>query len=248
MKNSNHFKILSFLLSTAYFLSACGGTLPQSTTSVKASNGQANLVAFTGIVEAMNGSQWTVSGQQMTVDQQASLDPNITVGDRVRVEASVSAEGTVAVLKVETSANDDIISTPLATASNVPDPIGRSTPDARIAPALSSAPNPSSTDVGGNNENEVFGTVEAVGVDTITVNGVAYILAGFTEIKDAIVVGDQVKLHVILYADGTLAVREIEKSEALGDNNSNDNSDNDSDSDSNDNDGGSGNNSGSGDG
>lgn len=42
MKNSNPFKILSLLLSAAYFLSACGGTLPQSTTSEKAPEVQAN--------------------------------------------------------------------------------------------------------------------------------------------------------------------------------------------------------------
>jgi hypothetical protein len=261
MKNSSRFTILSFLMSAAYLLSACGGILPQSRPSEQASTVQANVVAFTGIVQAISGIQWTVSGQQMTVDAQASVDPAIKVGDRVRVEANVSPDGAVIALKVETSAGDDIISTPSSDASNTSDPLGTSTPDASAAPAVSNTSNPSVTQVAGNNENEVFGMVEAVGVDAITVNGVTYILAGFTEMKDPIAVGDQVKLHVIVNADSTLTVREVEKADHPGDdngisnvsndnsnddgpdNNSNaDNSDDDSDDDSNENETGGGNN------
>ena len=271
MKNSNPFKIFSFLLSAAYFLSACGGTLPRSTTSKKAPEAQANVVAFTGIVEAINGNQWTVSGQQVTVDPQTALALNIKVGERVKVDANVSGDGAVVALKVETSANVNSIPTPSADATNTPNLPGRPMPNASVTPDVSNAPNPSATPVAGNNENEVFGTVEALGVDTITVNDVTYTLANFTEIKNAIAVGDQVKLHVILNADGTLTIREIEKSvDSGGDNgnsndsndntndddsddnsnadNSNDDSDDDSDNDSNENESGSGSTSDSGDG
>jgi hypothetical protein len=236
MKNSNCFKTLSLLSSAAYFLSACGGTLPQSTISEKAPEVQTNVVAFTGIIEAMNDNQWTVSGQQVTIDPQISLNSSIKVGDRVKVDVNVSGDGALVALKVESSANDDIIP-PAADASNTPDPLGTGISDTRVAPALSSTPNPSVTQVGGNNENEVFGSIESVGADTITVNGVTYLLADFTEIKDAIAVGDQVKLHVILNADAKLTIREIEKSDDLdGDNgNSNDSSDNSNDDDSDDN-------------
>jgi len=271
MKNSNPFKIFSFLLSAAYFLSACGGTLPQSTTSEKAPEVQANVVAFTGIVEAINGSQWTVSGQQVTVDPQTALAPNIKVGDRVKVDANVSGDGTVVALKVESPTKDDVISTPSADASNTPDPLGTSMPDASGTPDVSNPLDPAVTQVAGNNENEVFGIVEAITVDTITVNGLTYSLATFTEIEDAIAVGDQVKLHVILHVDGTLTIREIGKSIDSGDDNgnsndsndntndddsddnsnadnSNDDSDDDSDNDSNENESGSGSTSDSGDG
>ena len=265
MKNSKPFKTLSLLLSAAYFVSACGGTPPQSTILEKAPEVQANVVAFTGIIEAMNDNQWTVSGQQVTVDPQTSLNSNIKVGDRVKVDANVSADGAVVALKVESSANDDIIPSS-ADDSNTPDPLGKSMPDTSAAPDVSSALNPSATQVAGNNENEVFGTVEVVGADTITVNGVTYILANFTEFKEAIAVGDQVKLHVILNADGTLTIREIEKAVDPGDDNGNsndsndntnddsddnsnaDNSNDDSDDDSNENDNGNGSSSDSGDG
>ena len=202
----------------------------------------------------------------MTVDPQTALAPNIKVGERVKVDANVSGDGAVVALKVETSANVNSIPTPSADATNTPNLPGRPMPNASVAPDVSTAPNPSAPQVAGNNENEVFGTVEALGVDTITVNDVTYTLANFTEIKNAIAVGDQVKLHVILNADGTLTIREIEKSVDSGgdngnsndsndntndddsDDNSNDDSDDDSDNDSNENESGSGSTSDSGDG
>jgi len=226
MKIINRFKAPSFILIAAYLLAACGGTLPSSTTSVQSPKGEANTVAFTGIVEAMNGAQWTVSGQPLTLDPQVSLDPNIAVGDQVKVEANVSADGTVVVMKVESSAKDDVAaaSSPDASASGL---AGTPSADVSSMPDVSSTSDASSVQVAGGTQNEIFGTVQAMTADTITINGVTYSLAqGFTEIKDALIVGDQVKLHVIANADGTFTVREIEKSAATIDNNSNSNGSN----------------------
>ncbi len=223
MKNINRFKVFSVFLIAAYLLAACGGTLPQAETAAKGPKVQANVVAFTGIVEAINGTEWVVSGQKFTLDPQASLDPNIAVGDEVTVEASVSADGTVVALKVESSANDDAVSTPSADASSTPDPVGTPSPDASETPDVSSPQDDSQDDskAAGADENEVFGAVEAMTADTITVDGVTYNLADFTEFKDGLVVGDTVKLHVIVNADGTFTVREIEKSSTFFDDNSN---------------------------
>jgi len=125
------------------------------------------------------------------------------VGDEVKVEANVSAEGAVVALKVESSVKEDVISTPSAAASSTPDPTG--TPSAPQTAA---------------NQNEVFGAVQALTASTITINGVTYNLSNSTEFKNALTVGDQVKLHVILNADGTFTVREVEKSAASFDDNS----------------------------
>jgi Domain of unknown function (DUF5666) len=215
MKTINRFKALSFFLVAAYLLAACSGTLPPSTTSAKGPKEEANTVAFTGIVEAMNGTQWTVSGQPLTLDPQVSLDPNIAVGDAVKVEANVFVDGAVVAMKVESSAKDDAASTSSADASSTPDPVATASAD------VSSTSDPSSTQAAGNAQNEIFGTVEAMTADTITINGVTYNLAqGFTEIKNALTVGEQVKVHVIANADGTFTVREIEKSAATVDDNS----------------------------
>jgi hypothetical protein len=231
MKIISRFKVLSFFLIAAYLLAACGGTLPSSAASAKGPKVDASIVAFTGIVEAMNGTQWTVSGQTLTLDPQVSLDSNIGLGDRVKVEANVSADGSVVALKVESPANDDVVSTPSADANNTPDPVGTPSVDVSSTPEASSTSDPSSPQAAGNAQNEIFGAVEALTTDTIILNGVTYNLAqGFSETKDIVVVGDQVKLHVILNADGTFTVREIEKSAAttIDDHSSNSNSSDDS--------------------
>ena len=231
MKTINHFKVLSFFLIAAYLLAACGGTLPSSAVPAKGPKVDASIVAFTGIVEAINGAQWTVSGQTLILDPQVSLDPNIKVGDSVKVEANVSADGSVVALKVESPASDDAVSTPSADANSTPDPAGTPSADVSSTPDASSTANPASPQAAGSAQNEIFGAVEAMTTATITVNGVTYNLAqGFTEIKDIVAVGDQVKLHVIPNADGTFTVREIEKSAAIttvDDNSSNSNSSDD---------------------
>jgi len=73
-------------------------------------------------------------------------------------------------------------------------------------------------------EVEVFGTVQAIGLTSVTIDGREYQLLASTEFKGQIQVGDMVKLHVFPTADG-FAVREIELS--LGDDNANDNGDDD---------------------
>jgi uncharacterized protein DUF5666 len=98
--------------------------------------------------------------------------------------------------------------------------------------------NDDNSNTAGDDPNEIFGIVEAITADSITVGGVTYQLAAITEFKDAVAVGDQVKIHIIVNADGTFTVREIEISDGLsGDDNGNDansNDDNGNDDNSND--------------
>ena len=237
MKKINRFSMLSFFLIATYLLNACGGTLPPST-AVQAQKVEANEVVFTGIVEAINRGQWTVSGQQVTVDTQTTLDPNIAVGDTVRVEANVSADGAVTALKVESSVPDDTASNSnTANDNGIPDNTNTDAGNANDSTANdnSNSANDNGSNVNGDdNGNEVFGIVEAITTESIIVNGVAYSLADFTEFKDAIAVGDQVKIHVIVNADGTFTIREIEQSAGQGvDDNTNGN-DNSNDANSND--------------
>ncbi|HSM72703.1 MAG TPA: DUF5666 domain-containing protein [Anaerolineales bacterium] len=85
-------------------------------------------------------------------------------------------------------------------------------------------------------ELELFGVIEAMTDTSITINGVVFNLAEFTEFKDIVSVGDQVKIHFIVNADGTFTIREIELSSGDDDDSSNSNSnfngnDNDDDDD-----------------
>ena len=184
---------------------------------------QAKEIVFTGVVEAINGNEWTVSGQVITVEPSAAVDPNIQVGMIVKVEGQVSSTGEVTALKVETSAVLD----DNASGANANDDNLNANSNANTNDDNSNSANDNSNETAGAGT-EIFGVVESLTTDAITVNGIEYQLAQFTEFKDAVAVGDQVKLHVIVNADGTFTIREIEKSTGNGvdDNSNNSNDDN----------------------
>jgi len=217
----------SVLILGAYLLSACTGAAPsQSSDPAKAQKVDSSEVVFTGIVEAINGDQWTVNGQTVVIDGLTALDVNIKVGDVVKVEANVSQDGSVVAVKIESSVADDTNSN--SSNDNSSNANDNNANDANSNDDSNANDNGNGNTNGNDNgavdgQDEVFGVVEAVTSDTITVDGIVYNLADFTEIKDGIVVGDLVKIHVIVNADGTLTIREIEKSTGIGgDDNSND--------------------------
>ena len=231
--------IITVALLGAYLLSACTGALPQQDDSPAGS--QSTEVVFTGTVEAMDGTQWLISGQQVDVEG-SSIDANIQVGDIVRVEANVSGDGSVLAVKIESSGSDDTG----ANDNSANDNSGNANDDnANSNDANSnddnSNDNGNANDNGNDNSNtsgteqEVSGVVQAIGTGTITIDGVTYNLTDSTEFKDAIAVGDQVKIHVIANADGTLTIREIERvgGTSIGNDNGNSNDD-DSNANSND--------------
>lgn len=79
-------------------------------------------------------------------------------------------------------------------------------------------------------EVEIFGSVEQITPNFVTVNGDVIRLTSQTEFKTGIVVGDLVKVHALLGDDGALTAREIELSlPAAADDNSNDNMNGDDD-------------------
>ena len=230
MKKSYHF-LITILFLGAYLLSACGGTLPQQ--NVPAGSSQSTEAVFTGTVEAKEGTVWLISGQQVNVDGSSSIDPNIQVGDIVRVEAKVSADGAVVALKIEVSSPDDGNANDNTMNDNAGNDISSNTNDVSAnANDNSNTPNDNgnmndnSNSAPSGTEQEVFGVVEANTADSITINGITYSIASFTEFKDLIAVGDQVKIHVLINADGTLTIREIEKSTGASIGNNNDDNSN----------------------
>lgn len=214
MKLLFRFNWISIALIGAYLLSACTGGAPQAAPSDVAQKVLAKEIVFTGIVEQISGDQWVVSGQAFKVDPTAAMDAGIAVGDIVKVEGTMAIDGSIVALMIETSAVGD---------DNAND-------DNSISNSNSSDDNDNddNSNTAGDDANEVFGIVEAITADSITVGGVTYQLAAFTEFKDVIAVGDQVKFHIIVNTDGTLTIREIEKSDGLsGDDNGNDANSND---------------------
>jgi len=224
MKKINRTAFFSILLVLAYLLSACTGAPAgenANSNDNQQSNNQVREVVFTGTVDAIGPGAWTVSGQTIKIDAAAALAANIVVGDNVKVEAQVGPDGSVTAVKIEISGADDANSN--TNSSNANDNAANSNDN--------QADNTNSVNGNGNgndnasvgNDQEVNGVIEAITTDSITINGVTYAIAGFTEIKDLLAVGDQVKVHVIVNADGTFTIREIEKSAGTGLDNGNSN-------------------------
>ncbi|PWB72334.1 MAG: hypothetical protein C3F07_12225 [Anaerolineales bacterium] len=225
MKRSYRF-VLSVMFMGAYLLSACSGVVPVQSGVDDTQSGTTQEVVFTGAVESMSGTTWQINGQQVTVDESAVVDPNVKIGDVVRVEASVSAEGVVTVMKIETSGADDANGNSNSSndnASNTNDDTSNTNDNTNTGDDNANS-NANGNEAAGA-EQEIFGVVESITADTITIDGVVYNLADFTEFNGMIAVGDQVKVHVIVNDDGTLTIREIEKSNGtgIGDDNSNSN-------------------------
>ena len=235
MKKINRTMFFSILVVLAYVLSACSGApAGQSTNDQLAQPGQAQDVVFTGTVESVNGNQWIVSGQTITVEDGTAA--NIAMGDNVKVEAHVREDGTVTAVHIEISGADDANSNSSNgndgnsndSNANVNDNTSNSNDNQGDN---SNASNGNGNGNGNDNSNpandqEVSGVVEAITTDSITINGVVYMIADFTEFKDIIAMGNQVKVYVVVNADGTLTIREIEKSTqtSLDNGNSNSNS------------------------
>ncbi|NWF62970.1 MAG: hypothetical protein HXY38_01580 [Chloroflexi bacterium] len=95
----------------AMLVSACGGTATE--TSAGGNKPRASLVEFTGVIEAMDGNQWTINGQVFTITDDLLDDDSFVVGDTIEVKAEVQADGSVVVTNVsqpgsaDDNSNDD---------------------------------------------------------------------------------------------------------------------------------------------
>ena len=97
MKKQFRFLLVVVAL-VSMLISACGGT---ANTSAGGDKPRASLVEFTGVIEAIDGNQWTINGQVITVDPAVLRDGPFAVGDTVKVEAEVQEDGSVVVTRVE---------------------------------------------------------------------------------------------------------------------------------------------------
>ena len=105
MKN---IRFLVIVLTIATFvLSACGGAAT-STPGIGSVKVQAMPVAFLGSVDSIAGDQWVISGTTVTVDPAVVRDGPFNVGDQVKVEGVVNADGSFTVSRVEVPAPQDV--------------------------------------------------------------------------------------------------------------------------------------------
>lgn len=182
-------------------------------------------VVFTGAIESMDGDLWVINGQSIKVDPSVIRDGSFLVGDTVKVEAIVAADGSITAQRVESPSAADLVEMTTST----PDVSSTSVPGSPASQGL----------VFDSSGTEAVGTVESITNASITIGGQTFTFASGVEIKGAIVPGALVKLHFITNADGTLSVREIEfadPSQAGDDNGNDDNSNNVNSNDDNSND------------
>lgn len=108
MKN---IRFLVFVLTIGtLLLSACGAAA--ATPPAGGGKVEAMPVAFVGTVNSITGNQWVISGTAVTVDPSVVRDGPFNVGDQVKVEGVVNADGSFTVSRVEVPAPQDIASTP----------------------------------------------------------------------------------------------------------------------------------------
>lgn len=120
MKTNKRFFYMTVVLLAAYVLSACGGVAPSTgqTGEVPESGEQAGLkvqasgISVLGVVEAINGTDWTVNGQVLSVDPAVVQDGPFQVGDTIKVEGSVNQDGSITVLNVEAPSPSDLADLP----------------------------------------------------------------------------------------------------------------------------------------
>ena len=182
--------ILPVLVLSTLLLSACSGVAALSNSSA-GSKVEAAPIEFTGIIQAMNGNQWVVDGQTITIDPSILKDGAFSLGDTVKVQAQTGPDGSITVTQIEIETEADPQATEIA---GTPDPTNGGL-------------------VIGKDGTEAFGTVDSISADGIVIAGQTFTLASDAELKDAIKAGDFVKVHFTLNADGTMSITQIELSD-----------------------------------
>ena len=195
MKTINFLRVAIILV--GILLSACAPAAPANVGGGKSLSD----VIFTGVIESMDGNQWVINGQSIMVDSSVLRDGPFTVGDTVKVEATVAGDGSVTAQRVELPSAADAVET----STSAPDD-SLSTPDVSSTPQAGSTPQAPVFDENGN---EAFGTVDAITATSITINGQTFTFAPGVEIQGDIVMGASVKLHFMTNPDGTLSVTEV---------------------------------------
>ena len=234
MNKISRYVLVVFVLASM-LLGACAGAAP----SVASDGGkvEASSVAYTGTIESINGTQWVVNGQTITVDPSVVKDGPFNIGDLVKVEVQVAQDGTVTVTRVELPSQVDMSQLPGLGDDNSNDAndndangndVNGNDDNSNNANGNDSNSNDSNGNGGNSNSgNEVSGIVEAITTTSVTVNGLTYEFQSGVEIKGLIQAGDFVKIHLVQNADGTFSVREMELSDPSQVGNGNDSNSND---------------------
>jgi len=114
MIKNKSFAFRAIVLLIAYLLSACGASGLQSAGSQEkfVEESQSQDVAYTGVVEAISGSQWIINGVEVTVEPSVIQGGPFIVGDTVKVEGMVRSDGVLVVVQLESPTAADLTGLP----------------------------------------------------------------------------------------------------------------------------------------
>jgi hypothetical protein len=212
MKKISYVLVLVLAL-TAMLISACGGSAAISasdSTAVGGGKPQASPVEFTGVIESINGNQWSINGQTITVDPSVVRDGPFSVGDTVKVEVQVQTDGSMVVNRVESPSAADNSNDANSNDVNSNDVNSN---DVNSNDANSNSNGNGNTNDGlviDNSSTEAFGKVDSITPDAVVIAGQAFTIANGAEFKNQIQAGNFVKVHFLLNADGTMSITQIE--------------------------------------
>ncbi len=148
-------------------------------------------VEFVGTIESFDGGVLVVSGRKVIITAQTEVKFQPQKGLNVKVHGTVQADGSVLAREIQ----------------SVPDGLATHQPDLTRTPHAEGTREPQGTRQAG--EKEFTGTVSSISGNVYIVDGITVTVTG--EVKGTIAVGDVVKVHGVMQADGSVLAREIEK-------------------------------------
>jgi len=110
MKQLPRFLIPVFVLA-ALALGAFGVAFARELTNAEYNTTATDEVEFTGTVESINGNVWTIGGRTVVVDSATELTGFISVGQQVKVHASMGVDGSLAAREIELAGADGVENT-----------------------------------------------------------------------------------------------------------------------------------------
>ncbi len=203
MQRANRFFIISLIAAGAFLVNTWTASSLAGVPSQQSPPAMSSQMAFSGVVQAIHGDQWTINGQVFAVDPAAIHYGAVTVGSPVEVRANVAQDGSVTVTSL---GPPDGVMTDVHGSNS---PAGWANGIIYFAQNSGLMTTSKSADQNEQYEVKITGTLTAMDATSITVDGIVYMLAPGSEVRDGLKIGDTVRLEYYAMPDGTVTVEEL---------------------------------------
>jgi hypothetical protein len=155
---------------------------------------------FIGQIEEISGNLWKVSGKVITVSPRVTGPLLFSVGQTVHITGTIAQSGLVKVVHVEPPSMFSALTV---------------SPSRTLKGFILSPSSASPSMSNGSYEDELYGTVEAINGNLVTIDGVTYSLP-YDFNFEYLAVGDMVEFEFNTNPDGTRVITDIEYSSSMG--------------------------------